>query len=877
MKNIIIKNSKKFTIIATCLAIAIILLICFIFYRISQNQKSKQYDKEREILITEQQEQLSDITEYLNEIEEVISTNQEQLGEISLSNMATEKELNNLYEKLMFLNDSISKTNTILSKYIETYKEDKAYITEINDSLSLHQEEISTQIANSHITITEILNEMKSTEKVHFTELTENMMLLFSYFEEIRFEMETYHEELITLIELFQEDANEKHEELLTILQEAQENMASILLECTENIQLQLNKDFLSLMEKMDSLRQQVTEAKENVSSILFLMEENAENRQDEIRTAFAYTNSILELIKSNFYESQEEIKALIIKLQESEAERHAETIEKLLTLFSSFGEMRTELELYYNDVTTMIAYFETETKANHEELLAILYEAEENLKILLSECTDNIQLQMDADMIILMERFEDLGKQIEKSEKSVSAILSFMEENAELRQKEILNTFQSMEMLLQSMHISFQESQDEIKALIVTLQEFELENHTEVLSVLEVMEYNMSESSIKNLNQITSSLQSMQELFDATIINIQNDISDNFASLYTEISSIGSSIFEHFEQLDNNVSNQYNNLTNIVNNDNEEIKGYLTEAFRNLNGSIDNKFDAVFQRVSSGKKLLASALLTKGIYCPEDATFQRIYQSILDIPQELLIGVEQIPGDITYEYHYHKDGKGNTPHTEQVSIGQIGGCYSNPVYHVHTGDSRNGGGCFTKPINHTHAASCKRTTRNVRKVTGFNFTGQGTGHACCSSSHGQNWAVFYYIDEVYIDGVLISSSNGQRDLGYSCGVCVNGKAYGNAYDTTKTEIICGYTEGINGYDLGCGKTTSTAEKYTPTCGCTDGQIIGAIIVYKKNALTQPLSIIYPEDTIIEENGEDILPVEEVPPSVSSNIPYTNE
>ena len=132
----------------------------------------------------------------------------------------------------------------------------------------------------------------------------------------------------------------------------------------------------------------------------------------------------------------------------------------------------------------------------------------------------------------------------------------------------------------------------------------------------------------------------------------------------------------------------------------------------------------------------------------------------------------------------------------------------------------------------HTHVSNCYTVTKIERKILGFSFTGQGTGHACCDNAHGQNWARFNYEDNEYRNGVLISSTRGQGELGYCCGLCVNRKASEHGYSNTNSIITCGYSEGLNRYDLSCGMTTSTIFAYRPECGLGDGQITAAHILY---------------------------------------------
>lgn len=252
-----------------------------------------------------------------------------------------------------------------------------------------------------------------------------------------------------------------------------------------------------------------------------------------------------------------------------------------------------------------------------------------------------------------------------------------------------------------------------------------------------------------------------------------------------------------------------------------------------------------------------------------EDASFEEIKQAILSIPQKVVIGVEETPGNISYEYHYHVNSAGQTPHTEQTS--ENGGCYTSPIYHTHTGNYKSGGGCYTIPVNHNHTSSCYTVTKYETKVTSYWFTGKGTGHPCCSDAHGQNMALYKYTDNIYQDGKLISSQTYERELGYSCGLCIARKATEKNAVSTISTIICGYSEGLNGYELGCGKTTDTVIAYTPGCGFADGQIIGAHIIYNQDSIAKT-SAAYMESFEVQGEPEETEVVFEMPEeTVSGN------
>lgn len=283
-------------------------------------------------------------------------------------------------------------------------------------------------------------------------------------------------------------------------------------------------------------------------------------------------------------------------------------------------------------------------------------------------------------------------------------------------------------------------------------------------------------------------------------------------------MSQYNSSMVDMFSQLDTNITNQYQNLFNTVNN----YDANQQEGLDNLIKVLDQKLQQVFQYVSDGKRKLASALLTKGVSIREDATFEEIYRAILAVPQQLVIGVQKIPGTISYDYHYHVNAGGSMNHSAQEPI--RGGCYMAPVYHVHTGNS-SGGGCYTAPIIHTHTSDCYS---------------EGSHDSSCPSH-----IEFHSYD---CGGVHDWDDDGHGCDGFT------------AYDCDgHTYLSCNKGNGVVGYSLNCGKSTSTIEYYVPSCGLSDGQIIGAHIVYTQSAVSYARAAAYAAHSMEEEEVSEVL------------------
>lgn len=630
-----LKRYKKPLICLFLIVVAVILSAIIISSGRKRNEK-------QQTMYLEEQNQLTDMTGYLNEIDDTVTANREHLAEAALLQSDTGETLVVISEALSGMDTELAVIETSIREYSEKQTEENEKITESISALSEYQKEIRTQIDGVNASITDILSDIKAANSNSFLNTFEKLTKLQDTLAQAEKTTGTYYKSLTELVTLFQEENKAEHAELLETLLAAQDEISDLMADNFASLNVKLDEDIADLMQKLNSLHEQIAAASSSITDLLLLMEENDVERQEEIKAAFAAVGGSLEQIKEDYGNAHTEIQNLIKKVQETQT-------------------------------------------ANHEE----------------------------------------------------------------------------------------------------------------TLSVLTVMESNMEESSLENLNQITNSLQEMENNFSASISSMQNEMTENFTTLNQgvnqSISEYNSSMLEEFRQLNNNIANQYSDLSTTINNYDSDQQ----ENFDNLISAIDQRLQSVFQSVSNGKRLVASALLTKGVSCAEDATFREIYEAILNIKQTLVIGVEQIPGTIEYEYHYHMDGSGNQPHSG--SIGTKGGCYTSPVYHTHSGSSSSGGGCYT-----------------VAK-TGYKTHSCG-GANCTSGPYGPDSSGnVYYVGTCSGCGKTLS---------------VYGSPGWAACDKTTT---VSYTY----YELGCGKSTNTVTGYRAACGLSDGQIIGAHIVYDEDALSK--------------------------------------
>ena len=242
-------------------------------------------------------------------------------------------------------------------------------------------------------------------------------------------------------------------------------------------------------------------------------------------------------------------------------------------------------------------------------------------------------------------------------------------------------------------------------------------------------------------------------------------------------------------DKIDERITNVNSDINNNINANINGIKGYIDEK----TAGISNKLDQVFQRVSNGKKLLASALLTKGVKIKEDATFMEFARAIEKIPTQVVVDSGDTAASIEYDYHYHKDGRGQNCGDNLVATDRYGGCFTTPVYHRHSD------ACY-RTVN-TYIISTTKDTRNRGHVKDYHDGTPVYSYECkyCGArfndTHARHEETVYSLEEA-------------RDR--------NGRVERVITDTV----------------LVCNKNESTVEGYSPSCGFAHGQVVSAHIKF---------------------------------------------
>ena len=786
--------------------------------------------KEQSVLLLEEKEKLQNMSNYLDEIGTAVSENKECLTESVLFQTDTKQALVTVQENLLVLEEELSQIENVMQKYINTDQIINSEVTKNLTKLDECHQDIKTQITSAHGGITEILSVISQDNEVKFAGVFDKMTHLQNQLEYTQKGIKTYYKEVY---------------DFLDMLKKGNEN------------------DFASTFEKIEKIQQKIkksqeTEEKQYNYLVEFLGVLKEETKHDAVIS----------------FEKLEQLKEELWKEQKINKEN-------------------------YDELTVFLEEIKQENAAQKEELAKQLVTIQEQMNQLLETELDSLQVQMETDYLALLQEMEQMENQVKSTENSVVELLNLMGESGENQQAEIEAAFTKVNDSIDQIRTEYQNVHANLEKLIRNVQETQLENHEETLTVLAEVETNLEEISMGNLEQISDSLQVIEKTFADSVTRMKQEMNQNITELGTQLNGnflqantdlvnkmdamdhnistqyeefhtnvsawqeeLNSDLFARQEELNqnisawreelnNNISTKYEDLNTNISNQYEQVVnnindngGIQQESMDNLMAYLEQKLGQVFTFVSNGKKKVVSALLTKGVSLNEDATFAQICDAVLSIEQEIKIGVEQIPGNIEYEYHYHVNGKGEQLHTDTCKISGKGGCYNDPLYHRHKDGNGNvqranytaeeEGGCFTAPVYHKHTGKSSvqggcysvADTKVCGEIVCLREYYRGyTCHAACNSFYEEE----YGCSEC---GEITGGRCGGG--GNSCGN-MWGQVTGN-HSTTTYSLGCGKTgKTIEGYSLSCGKDTDTLEGYQANCGLAEGQIIGATIRYDQS------------------------------------------
>lgn len=458
-------------------------------------------------------------------------------------------------------------------------------------------------------------------------------------------------------------------------LEEMQNSVSSALkgeMESAATSLEQLNQNIADNQKKLDEVNAQLAQREESllqVETIQHRLEENASGMTGKVtdleKTTHTKVNEIrtdMESIHTDITKTLEEISRI---MQEMDAQKKQDN--------TDHKESITEINRINESVQSV-----NQTVSRLEDRLNTSYE---NLKNLVQEVRTTEEKNRELwtqEQTQLTEQQKQLLKEVEESRQETIRSLALVESN--------------LKNMLESDMVQITAAFGSLTA--------ELQTRVQELSALLENRMNRVDQNLsgldKNVTGLGNNISGLSENVNGLNENVDG-VGKNVESLFTRIGELDNGMQTNLTTLQQTFAKQFGDLNVSAGQNTEELKSYLEE----LNNGLKQDMNQVFTSVSNGKKKLASALLTKGVSTNEDATFAQLTEAILNIDQKLVIGVEEIPGTIRYQYHYHVDASGNQPHTEKSDT--AGGCYTGTHGHVHSVED----GCYKEESYHVHRDDC--------------------------------------------------------------------------------------------------------------------------------------------------------------------------
>ena len=458
-------------------------------------------------------------------------------------------------------------------------------------------------------------------------------------------------------------------------LEEMQNSVSSALkgeMESAATSLEQLNQNIADNQKKLDEVNAQLAQREESllqVETIQHRLEENASGMTGKVtdleKTTHTKVNEIrtdMESIHTDVTKTLEEISRI---MQEMDAQKKQDN--------TDHKESITEINRINESVQSV-----NQTVSKLEDRLNTSYE---NLKNLVQEVRTTEEKNRELwtqEQTQLTEQQKQLLKEVEESRQETIRSLALVESN--------------LKNMLESDMVQITAAFGSLTA--------ELQTRVQELSALLENRMNRVDQNLsgldKNVTGLGNNISGLSENVNGLNENVDG-VGKNVESLFTRIGELDNGMQTNLTTLQQTFAKQFGDLNVSAGQNTEELKSYLEE----LNNGLKQDMNQVFTSVSNGKKKLASALLTKGVFTNEDATFAQLAEAILNIDQKLVIGVEEIPGTIRYQYHYHVDASGNQLHTEKSDT--AGGCYTGTHGHVHSVED----GCYKEESYHVHRDDC--------------------------------------------------------------------------------------------------------------------------------------------------------------------------
>lgn len=712
-------------------------------------------------LVAQLTSDLQNMADYLEQLDASVVQNREEL--LNLTSNQNDS-YNTIQEYLQNLETTVS----------ELHQEFSSYETDgsIGESIS---ETVNTGISNISSLLGTIYESIANTQNEILVELANSDLDNTEKYETINNRLgdltvslnqtlEEIDDHLSGVLDDLMADNDEQQAAFIKELLSSRETLTNLISEVEASSSLQFEQAEQNNAARYEALTQALNEVNASITAAL-------EKMQEENTTQ---NTTLMEALQN----SHEELNTVLSNLSAENA---------------AYYESLTEaLEAMNNSISGALSSMQEVNSTEHSSMLETIQEEISNAISALESLGEgwyaDTNANLDTKVTQLMNNLDSIHNSITSSQLDIKQMLVDMSSADAGRMEQILEKFYEVTADLANINTTMDTAHEEIRNLITevqtNLQNTANENQSELLTALNNMDSSFSQANTEGFSNLLESLQSQADSMKSQFDQLNESLASNVSGINQNVTDSKTEMLQKLESMETSISNTVNNIGSGTSVSQEAILNRINQMEENTNNrlsGLSGDIQSVFQRVSNGKALLASALLTKNVTVDEDATFQEIHDAILGIEQEIVIGVDQIPGTIEYEYHHH------------------------------TGDPQNGGGCYTVEDVHHHNADCYQlctySWTGCEGSTGWT-DGNSISHCPYRETHSicNGGQTMYKTYDHYNGG---GSQSGHRSGGSS----------------THAISVCGKTEGQHyGWATGC--------------GLQEGQIIGAHIVYDADAVS---------------------------------------
>ena len=398
--------------------------------------------------------------------------------------------------QLMDMTSYLDEIGKVVSVNQERLAHSMLFQTDTEQTLQTYQEQLL--LLESDLTqIDNILQNHTNTESIINSEMALSLTELSECHQEIKSQIASIHGGIT---------------EMLSVVRDESEEHFSTTFEKLTRLQKDLDKAQKDSKTYYDDLTDFLTLLNEGNEADFTITFEKLEQLQ--------YDLEVTQEKDKNYYDNLTDFLALLKETTDNDT---AITFEKLNLLKEELLKEQKIDKEHFNDFNDFLNLIKEENHNQKKELSDQLLLAQTAITELLEINFNSLQLKMQKDYLSLMLEMEDLHNQVENAHLSVTELLTFMEKADQNRQEEIGAAFASVNSSIDLIRTEYNSAHTNLGNLIQTVQESQIASYEETLSVLSEVETNLEKVSLENLEQLSNSLQVIEENFSSSLTAMQN------------------------------------------------------------------------------------------------------------------------------------------------------------------------------------------------------------------------------------------------------------------------------------------------------------------------------------------------------------------